>query len=139
MISEQVKQLRDYASGRKGEIADICNEAAATIEELCAKVHAANMERSSAHYHNGWIPVDERLPELDDDNYVITNGHYISKPMLITILSVFDGKPIISSDFAHYCDDGNWYWNVDDDACDFELVEVTVTAWKPLPEPYKAE
>lgn len=37
MISEQVKRLRDYASGRKGEIADICNEAASTIEMLSAK------------------------------------------------------------------------------------------------------
>lgn len=136
MISEQVKRLRDkaheiagtYGYQRESDTKDLLFEAANTIEMLSAKCR-----------DGGWISVEDRLPKLDDDSYVITNGHYISKPMFITILSVFDGRPVVSPDFAHYCDDGNWYWNVDDDACDFELVEVTITAWKPLPEPFKAD
>lgn len=33
-IKEQIKELRQYANERKGEIADICNRAADTIEGL---------------------------------------------------------------------------------------------------------
>ena len=38
-IKEQIKELRQYASERKGEIADICNRAADTIECLSEKFH----------------------------------------------------------------------------------------------------
>ena len=37
-IKEHIKKLRQYASERKGEIADICNRAADTIEGLSAKL-----------------------------------------------------------------------------------------------------
>ena len=39
LIKEQIKELRQYASERKGEIADICNRAADTIEGLSEKFH----------------------------------------------------------------------------------------------------
>ena len=41
MIKEQIKELRQYASERKGEIADICNRAADTIEGLSEKLRAS--------------------------------------------------------------------------------------------------
>lgn len=78
MITEQVKQLREYA-----DLADISDEtsmkmcakamreAADTIEMLSAKLFAANMERSSAYYHGGWIPTAERMPE-DNNYYLVT-------------------------------------------------------------------
>lgn len=37
--------------------------AADTIEALYAKLQAANMERSTAYYNGGWIPVSVRQPE----------------------------------------------------------------------------
>lgn len=65
IITEQIKRLRKYAGSRKGEIADICNDAAETIETLSEKIRTANMERSTAYYNGGWIPVKERLPVKD--------------------------------------------------------------------------
>ena len=38
LITEQIEELRQYASERKGEIADICNRAADTLELLSAKL-----------------------------------------------------------------------------------------------------
>lgn len=63
LISKQIDELRYYAKDRKGEIAKMVNDAADTIELLSAKLSAANMDRSSQYYHDGWIPVTERLPE----------------------------------------------------------------------------
>ncbi|MEE1352072.1 MAG: hypothetical protein UHM23_08510 [Clostridia bacterium] len=67
MITEQVKRLREAADFRHtiGDYmtAGLHREAADTIETLSAKIQAANMERSSAYYNGGWIPVKERLPE----------------------------------------------------------------------------
>lgn len=70
MITEQVKSLRRAADFRHtiGDYmtAGLHREAADTIEALSEKVRAANMERSTAYYNGGWIPVSERLPEKDD-------------------------------------------------------------------------
>ena len=71
LISKQIDELRAYAKDRKGELAKLINDAADTIEVLSAKLHASNMERSSQHYNDGWIPCSERLPE-EYSNYLIT-------------------------------------------------------------------
>lgn len=61
LITNQIDALRAYSKDRKGEIANLTSDAADTIEELSAKLHAVLMERSSAHYHNGWIPCSETV------------------------------------------------------------------------------
>lgn len=66
LISKQIDELRAYAKDRKGELARLINNAADTIEVLSAKLYASNMERSSQYYNDGWIPVDDRLPENND-------------------------------------------------------------------------
>ena len=38
--------------------------AAEMIEELSAKLLRQDMDQSSKHYNGGWIPVDEKLPEI---------------------------------------------------------------------------
>ena len=58
MVSELVKELREYAKGFKnssygreiGGIEKLLIQAADTIEELSAKVARQNMERSSQYY-----------------------------------------------------------------------------------------
>ena len=116
LISEQVKRLREYASDRRGEIADICNDAADTIEELSTKLHAANMERSSAHYHRGWIPVSERLPE--------------NQSLILTTVQIPGREPKVRSGVYHSGlfsnDNGDVWRNTDSE----------VKAWMPMPEPY---
>lgn len=69
---------------------------------------------------NGWIPVEERMP-----NYM--------QNVLVTYIGYFDQK--------HYCDEvayydysGQWMWALDD-----THVGVEIIAWMPLPEPYQGE
>jgi hypothetical protein len=64
---------------------------------------------------NGWMPVSERLPE-DDGNYLVTMKH-----------KEFNQTKVTSMDF-------NGEFLFDDY---FEKAWWEVTAWQPLPEPYK--
>jgi len=120
MISEQVKVLRRGAYDILPEywgIAAALKNAADTIEDLSAKLQAANMERSSAHYHGGWIPCSERLPDKDGFYMVTIDGELVG-----------DTKPFAG--LAEF-EKGEWVDNEDDYQC--------VLAWMPLPEPYKGE
>ncbi len=115
MISEQVKRLRKLANQWKHNDVAGCNlifEAADTIEALSAKVREQNF---SAEPKTGWIPVSERLPE--------DNGC-----MLVTIDDAIE--------FGKY-EDGEWsiwvceHWD--------KWGAKGVTAWMPLPEPYRED
>lgn len=68
MISKQVERLRMCAKlsrlANPSWSAEMLN-AADTIEELAAKLHRANMERSITFCNDNWIPVEEKLPEED--------------------------------------------------------------------------
>lgn len=55
LISKQIDELRAYAKDNNGELAKLISDAADTIEELSAKLHSANMERSSQYYNDGWV------------------------------------------------------------------------------------
>ena len=56
MISEQVKALRIVGKSYSGwGLAKLLNGAADTIEELGAKLAAANMERSTAYYNQAEV------------------------------------------------------------------------------------
>ena len=108
MISKQIDELRDYAKDRKGELAKLINDAADTIEVLSAKLYASNMERSSQYYNDGWISVDDRLPE-NDDAVLISHKNGVTKAW-------WNGRFWTSATKKYY---------------------KTVLAWMPLPEPYK--
>lgn len=125
LISKQIEELRAYAADRKGELAKIVSDAADTIETLSEKLYAANMERSSQYYNNGWIPVTERLPEAE---------HGINKLVLTTCEEPEDDDlfeericwlEILLFDGRNWCYLGG------------ERYEHDITAWMPLPEPYK--
>ena len=114
LITKQIKRLREYADNRKGEIADICREAADTIEMLSEKVRAANMERSSAYYNGGWIPVSERLPE-EPGTYLVTIDYKKHGTGITTLW--FHNKEI------------GW---------DLSVIDAVI-AWQPLPKPFQEE
>lgn len=77
MYEETIKELRDYASTRKGEIAELTRGAADAIEGLQEErnVWKATAEDWRDAYHHWfeiyqkdvpkWIPVTERLPECE--------------------------------------------------------------------------
>ena len=114
LISKQIDELRAYAKDRKCELAKMINDAADTIEVLSAKLHASNMERSSQYYNNGWIPCNEMLPD-EYGEYLVTKRTF-----------GWNCEEYVSNDIAYFDNDG------------FHKAD-TVIAWKPLPEPYKAE
>lgn len=119
MITELIYRLRYAAKDPflHSQIAKNLEEAASTIEELSAKLHASQMDRSSQYYHGGWIPCEERLPE-DFTKVMVTLKSGAVMEMLYRMGEfVFVG------------------WN--------EIVptsnENPVLAWRPLPEPYREE
>ena len=61
MISNQIDQLRAYARGRKGEIADMCNNAAYIIELLNDKLKAS--KDANDMYKLGWKEGRQKLLE----------------------------------------------------------------------------
>lgn len=126
MISRQVKRLRDEAEfcSEIGNLPyeKILNEAADTIEELSAKIHAANMELSTAYYHGGWIPLDERLP--DPDEHVLLSFENCSEPII--------GRYTVDDD------DGGTFRIGDEDKSFIEY-DLFVNAWMPLPESMRDE
>lgn len=118
MIAEQMIELREYANNHKGEIRKICLHAADTIEQLSAKVQAANMERSTTYYNGGWIPVKERLPENEQEILFSTKTG-----------RVHSGK--------YHDDDSANQWYSHKDKC--RAWNNVVSAWMPLPEPYRED
>ena len=76
--------------------------------DLCTNIINAHMK----HMNDGWIPVEERLPE---------DGTY-----LCTLKGEICG---IEEPFTGMCGIENGIWDEPD----------CVIAWRPLPEPYQAE
>lgn len=67
-----------------------------------------------------WIPVENEVPDIYEN-------------VQVTYLGYEDNR--LYSDGVAYIDDcGNWCWEFDD-----STVRCEITAWMPLPEPYKGE
>lgn len=88
-----------------------------------------------------WIPCKERLPKNNDP----VNVTWVNHNPEVYYMDIKD-KPFTAT--AHY-HNGHWYWysSVTQDYLDEygewtpDLVDkdVEITAWQPLPEPYKGE
>lgn len=83
MYGELIKRLKDYSTARKGEIAELTEDAADAIEELQAAVAGfeattdVEFVKEDGHerirFVPKWIPVTERLPKAGQ---VLINLHY---------------------------------------------------------------
>ena len=133
IITELIEKLKNYAqiledtSTNNGSADLMCiktmREAADTIEQLSAKLHAANMERSSQYYHGGWIPVEEVEHPQKEGLYWVHEQNYGGKedaPLHdhAEHTLFWNGEVWLSS--------GRYYV----DECSY------IIAWYPLPEPY---
>lgn len=121
MISNLIDRLNMESKNHvQPYVRNLLKEAAMTIEELTAKLHASQMEKSSAYYNSGWIPCEERLPEKSDI-YVCTI-HRITDDNVWVQQLIFEGNP------------KRWYW----DENDFEVNEkiFKILAWQ---EPYRMD
>ena len=149
MITEQVEYLIKLSNNHPFEsniptLQRACEEAANTISVLSEKLQAANMERSTAYYNGGWIPVKERLPKTDNKNeinsfnvllWVKNKTHPERKPQ-IYLGKLQDVKG----------DDGSGnFWGIETKPCEWTIWgwsyfnEPEVIAWQPLPELYRED
>ena len=99
-----------------------------------------NMREIRKHMNDGWIPVDDRLPEEHEEGTDIydkntlavmdTEYHMVSNLVNVTVYDYENEKYFVGADCTF---DGEW--------CNFGLVtgNYEVIAWRPLPEPYKQE
>ena len=76
------------------------------------------------HMNNGWIPVEERLPEVDEDTEETIEDDYCPE-YIVTIRGASE------STVLKYSPNGTWF---DDNGNAYDVI-----AWRPLPEPYHAE
>ena len=130
LTTELIGRLRKEADGYMGyrskraiRVKHLLREAADTIKVQSAKIHAYAMERSTAYYNGGWIPVGERLPEYEVGTYwVCTNSGYQCQCRWTNVNPIFTNLTT------------TWHWNI------FDIPQYSkVTAWMPLPEPYREE
>lgn len=77
-----------------------------------------------AKLDDGWIPVEERLPE--DDNYILLSFANFSLPMIGRYEKDEEGSGAF---YLGDCDE--------EDTC--VANDLFVNAWQPLPEPYQPE
>ena len=74
------------------------------------------------YMNDGWIPVEERLPEYDDF-------------VLATVTGIYNALTFSSAiQLASYCKNDGWFI---EGYPDWE--NPNVSAWRPLPEPYRPE
>ena len=75
------------------------------------------------HMNDGWIPVEERLPE--DDHYILLSFTNFNLPMIGRYETDQEGGAFYLGD----CDE--------EDTCISQ--DLFVNAWRPLPKPYRPE
>ena len=80
--------------------------------------HAANI--ACKHINDGWIPVEERLPEDPKENPVFDN-----KPLELYLVDMGGSYPLRA------------FWNGKQFTDGWSILKVI--AWRPLPEPYRPE
>ena len=85
---------------------------------------SAQPETNCSEIPNNWIPCSERLPELDGDGY---------SDKVLVCFSNYSGSEIC--EYRKNNEYDGWYAGDSDD--NPEDIGVHVTAWMPLPEPYK--
>lgn len=76
------------------------------------------------HMNDGWIPVEERLPEVDADTEETIEDDDCPE-YIVTIRGASE------STVLKYSPDGAWF---DENGYVYDVI-----AWRPLPEPYRPE
>ena len=135
LIGDQVKQLREYSKELESSCSPsesyMVKQAADTIEELSAKLHASQMERSIQYYNDGWISCEDRLPEEHDSMFMKLYGTdkwncsmWKTQSDYVIVTKEFkDGTRKTDMMRTH---DGEWF-------SDIRIVKFKIIAWKPIP------
>ena len=128
ILEEIDGKIENYKENPRLQVADIC--------------YGLNIAKRiiRKHMNDGWIPVDDRLPEEHEEGTDIydkntlavmdTEYHMVSNLVNVTVYDYENEKYFVGADCTF---DGEW--------CNFGLVtgNYEVIAWRPLPEPYRPE
>ena len=109
-VLEKILKEIDVTIGRYKEIANM------EAVDICYGMKVAK-KIIRQHINDGWVSVEERLPENDGIYIATMDGEIVGQKIPFTGLAEFEN--------------GKWVDDEDDYNC--------VIAWRPLPEPYRPE
>ena len=117
---QELEKILKEIKGLHGKVGSEC-----TIEDRHAKrawEHCLKRVEDivSNHMNDGWIPVEERLPEEPKENPVFDD-----KPLELYLVDMGGSYPLRA------------FWNGKEFTDGWSVLKVT--AWMPLPEPYRPE
>lgn len=117
-IDQEVEEYIEIAFGDEynAGIKDMAKMAKKIIRKHLSREKAPETTRCSRD-NDGWIPVEEALPEEDGFYIATMDGEIVDQQEPFTGLAEFEN--------------GKWIDDEDDYRC--------VIAWRPLPEPYRPE
>lgn len=124
-LEKVLEEIDVKIAGSMGKKREGLLEARDIIRKHLSSENAAEIKRSSRD-NDGWIPVEERLPEEngDDGELIVTDKDgRIWSGIYYGITEETDEYPCF-----HKWDEEMWYCHKPD-----------VIAWRPLPEPYHPE
>ena len=131
--SNSVCGLCEYDGAYIGQSGDWCNECPGFERDDCFKLSDKTRKEWTeeiikalppAPPEQRWIPVSERLPELDEDGY---------SQKVLACFGNYSGCDILEYRATEGI--GKWYIGDMDDSP--EDIGIMVLAWMTLPEPYK--
>ena len=87
------------------------------------------------HMNDGWIPVEEALPDEEAEEYIKKKLHGIGYlyPCLVTYRSPMTERIHVVRFYYDIYE--HWFVNAGEEVCEKERC----IAWRPLPEPYRPE
>lgn len=112
-ITELIARLRSFAKLGEAMEKAIGQEKGDLTKILFEAADTIEELSAKLTTSNEWIPVEERLPEND-------------KPVLVTVDWDHDDLEVCTAEYWH---DGDCWGNLED----------YITAWRPLPEPFRGK
>lgn len=134
MTVDELKKIIDDL--REKEIRDFQSEADRTVarHEGYTKACQDLMDwagREQEGEKQDWIPASERLPDTRKPN-----GE--PNPVMVTYLGWHTNRPETSITAVYDSEEKAWRWYDETEEWeDMPLVRVRITAWQPLPKPYR--
>lgn len=125
ILEEIDGMIERYKENPRLEIVDICyglNQAKRIIRKHLSRENDLETTRSSRDAEDGWIPVDERLPENGDGVLVQWEFYSRCDNMTYTYIHIMRLNKMT----------GEWNGT-------YGVPNGNVIAWRPLPEPYRMD
>ena len=119
-----IKDLEEENERCSTTCKEYCSDIKGT-ECYCRDAIIVRAFKKLAKYMNDeWIPVEDRLPEVDEDTEETIEDDYCPE-YIVTIRGASE------STVLKYSPNGTWF---DDNGNAYDVI-----AWRPLPEPYKSK